>query len=106
MSGDWATVLSEIPNQSGLQEWRVAAVTATDAEAAAIGFPDGTRGRIPLSELTWAREQIQTWLGSEIRRPSDAVSPGDVVYVEALSGEDTAGQYGLRQVPERSPETQ
>ncbi|MCH8858778.1 MAG: transglycosylase domain-containing protein, partial [Proteobacteria bacterium] len=100
MSGDWATALSEIPNLSGLQEWRVAAVTATDAEAAAIGFPDGTQGLIPLSELTWAREQIQTWLGSEIRRPSDAVSPGDVVYVEALSGEGAAGQYALRQVPE------
>jgi len=86
--------------------WRLSVVTATDAEKAEVLLADGSRGRIPMAELTWARKWIEGQrIGYEPKKPSDVLKAGDVVLVEAVNengeGETYAeDSYALRQVPE------
>jgi penicillin-binding protein 1A len=92
-------------------------------ESVKIAFSDGTEGRIPFSELKWARKFISdNAMGGEPRKASEVVTPGDVVYVEAMqkpaetkpadpkavnakpadakeSEQTVEGMYSLRQVP-------
>jgi penicillin-binding protein 1A len=101
MTGDWMTALKAVPNKSGIASWQLAAVTSvTNPAAAEVTFIDGSKGRVPLAELAWARQKVRTWLGPEIGKVGDAVKLGDVVYVEA-AGEPgkTTDVYGLRQIP-------
>jgi penicillin-binding protein 1A len=76
------------------------------ADALDIGFADGTRGRVPLAELRWARAQRENGsLGPGIRKPSDVAKLGDVILVEPVAKDERgkdypAGSFGLRQIPE------
>ena len=100
---DLAGRLQEIERPIGIDDdWLLAAVTATDAKQAEILLPDGRAGRIPMSELTWARKWIEGQrIGYEPKKPSDVLQPGDVVLVEALTGDEAeADSYGLRQIPD------
>jgi penicillin-binding protein 1A len=94
---DWAAALSKVQNKSGVPSWQLAAVTGFDKNDALIVFADGATGRIPFDELKWARKSVKTWLGPEVRKPQDVVSPGNVVYVEALEKEPQ--KFALRQLP-------
>jgi len=91
--------------------WQLAVVTRTDKDGAAIGFKGGAIGRIPFSEMRWARLPHDNGkLGPYPRTVSDVIKPGDVVMVEptiAVSkGEPlnakTPAPYTLCQVPEIS----
>lgn len=103
----WAKKLSSIPMPGGPDSWRLAVVLKEDdPQGTDIGFADGTRGRIPLSELKWARQSKDDGerLGPEIKKPIDALKLGDVVLVEAVAKDDKgkdypANTFGLRQVP-------
>jgi penicillin-binding protein 1A len=103
---DWAHSLAGVPAPPGSQPWQLAVVIETTADSAAIGLADGSRGRIPLAELHWARAWVEgERLGPEVRRPSDVLKPADVVLVEKVSEEPKGkayppGTYGLRQIPE------
>lgn len=69
------------------------------AAKATLGFADGSRGVIPLSELKWARKDLpKQAVGPEIRQSSDVLKVGDVVIAKPLQGQE--GVYGLHQVPE------
>lgn len=104
---DWAAPLGAIKMPAGGEAWRLAVVLPGEAkaDAAEIGFADGTRGRIPLAELRWARPYIDDdRVGPEPRKPADTVKPGEVVLVEAVvkdeKGKDLPpGSFGLRQIP-------
>ncbi|MCC9625497.1 penicillin-binding protein 1A [Thalassospira sp. MA62] len=103
LEGDWAQRLREVETPSDVP-WDRAVVLGTDANEATLGLADGTRGRIPLRFLTWARpwQKGQT-LGATVGSPSDVLHPGDVVYVKhfaELDGEQLPpNTYGLRQIP-------
>jgi penicillin-binding protein 1A len=99
IDGDWKNTLASMGNQSGINAWRLAVVLGDDSDDSVdIGFDDGSRGRIPWSELKWARKELHNALvGAAPEQPRDVVRPGSVVYVEPI---DTQGNYGLRQVPE------
>ncbi len=84
-TGYWQQALARVPNQSGVPTWHLAVVTATSPSEATIAFADGSHGTIPLSELKWARKQIKTYVGAEVKAPSDVVKAGDVVYVEPVT---------------------
>jgi penicillin-binding protein 1A len=103
LSTEWRKTLADMPALLDVTEWRLAAVTGLTPDAVKIGFGDGTDGKIPLSELKWARKFItDEKMGAEPKKPADVVTPGDVVYVEALPKTpeaDNAGVYTLRQVP-------
>jgi penicillin-binding protein 1A len=99
ISGDWKDALANAGNQSGIATWRVAVVLGFgDNESVAIGLDNGAQGRIPFSELAWARKELPDALvGAVPTSARQVVKPGDVIYVEPL---DANGNYGLRQVPE------
>ncbi|MFD1380166.1 penicillin-binding transpeptidase domain-containing protein [Fodinicurvata halophila] len=93
----------------------MAAVLELDAQEARIGLTDGSRGRIPMSELRWARPALEDQrVGAEPSQPEDVLEVGDVILVEALEDEQTSGEeegsaaengaeslrsYTLRQIP-------
>lgn len=104
LATDWKKTLKDMPALFDVTEWRLAAVTGYGAnESVTIGFSDGSEGRIPLAELKWARKFIaDERQGSEPKKASEVVTPGDVIYVEPLpkaADGSTNGAYALRQVP-------
>jgi penicillin-binding protein 1A len=112
--GDWAAHLAAVPVPPVATDvgWRLAMVTRSEPDGAAIGFANGATGRIPFSEMRWARPRYaNASLGPAPRSAADVVKPGDVVMVEpigASSGKGeppaakTGGAYTLCQVPEIS----
>jgi penicillin-binding protein 1A len=98
ISGNWAAALKAMGNHSGIESWQVAAVLGYGPGGSArIGLADGREARIPLKEMQWARPALAgAEVGAAPDKPEKVVKPGDVVYVEKVSGDD----YGLRQVPE------
>jgi penicillin-binding protein 1A len=104
LATDWKKTLGDIPALLDVTEWRLAAVMGYGPnESVQIGFADGKEGRIPHAELKWARKFItDERMGPEPKKAAEVVTPGDVVYVEALpkaADGSTKGLYGLRQVP-------
>jgi penicillin-binding protein 1A len=109
------TAIAALPDPAAMTSWRLAAVTSVDNGGANIALKGGGSGRIPLSELTWARRATADQrLGSAVYRAQEVLSPGDVVLVEPLgaaaptppsatrSPTSPSLLYGLRQVPDVS----
>ncbi len=108
ISGNWPEALSAVKVPPGLFDWKLGVVLSSDAQSAKVGLTDGSQGEIPLNELAWARPvDANHNLGPAVRKPSDALKPGQVVAVE-LATKDGAGKdyppytYALRQIPEIS----
>ena len=99
VQGNWKATLASAGNQSGIDTWRVAVVLDFGADKSVeIGLDDGSRAKIPFSELGWARRELRdAAVGAAPASPREVLKPGDVIYVEPVDG---AGDYGLRQVPE------
>ena len=109
--GDWATHLATVavPPVANDVGWRLAMVIRSDPDGAAIGFADGTTGRIAFSEMRWARPRYENGtFGFHPRGAADVVKPGDVVMVDPIAPRADApsgkvpGLYTLCQVPEVS----
>ncbi len=82
-----------------LLDWRLALVSSVADDAAALLFPDGSTGVLPLSQMTWARPRLPGGgLGPKPRRVRDVLEPGDVIVVAPVEGKE--GTYALRQRPE------
>jgi penicillin-binding protein 1A len=105
ISGDWGVKLAEVKVLNDVSPWRAAVVLETSDHAARIGLQPGRdlAGRIdkqretaviPLDGMKWAKTK-----GKPVKKVSDVVEPGDVIYVEP---DKKDGQYVLRQVPEVS----
>ncbi|MBO6729853.1 MAG: penicillin-binding protein 1A [Maricaulis sp.] len=99
----WETRLEEFTLPRDLDAgWMGAVVLSLSADAAEIGFADGTRGSIPMSALEWGRETLPDGeLGPIVTTPSEVLSSGDVILVESIADQEdyTDGQFGLRQIP-------
>ncbi len=112
--GDWAVHLGAVPVPGVARDlgWRLAMVTRNDGDSAAIGFADGATGRIPFSEMRWARPWRPNGnFGPAARNAADVVKPGDVVMVAPLRAASSKGEavnaklpaaFTLCQVPEVS----
>ena len=102
---DWQLQLKEVARPAASGDWQLAIVLKLTSQAAHIGLADGSEGRIPLSELTWARPTLKDQkVGARPKRPADALVVGDVVLVEPVTQDSDgnayeAGSYGLRQIP-------
>jgi penicillin-binding protein 1A len=105
-SPDWQRALSRTARPKGLLEWSLAVVLGTDDQFAYVGVDDGKQGRIPMTELTWARQALEKQKrGAKIKKPSNVLGRGDVIAVSRVTvgvkdkpvPEDF---YGLRQIPE------
>lgn len=97
--GDWGVKLAEIRAVSDVG-WKLAVVLDTQADTARIGLQPGR----DQAGVVVAARQIGLVTGDGVRWTRRAVNralnPGDVVYVEPISGRE--GQFRLRQVPEVS----
>ncbi|HWA92054.1 MAG TPA: penicillin-binding protein 1A [Rhizomicrobium sp.] len=97
-TADWQKKLAAIPNQSGIDTWQVAVVLGFDGTTTNIGLAGGKQATIPLKDLAWARKQMPgMFVGAGVSKPADVLKLGDIVYVEPT---ETAGEFGLRQVPQ------
>jgi len=105
ISKSWQDALNKVPKPPGTNNWKMAVVLAANASAAEIGLMDGTKGRIPLSDLDWAREYITAEsLGPAISSTGMVFSKGDVILVLPDANEKKAAQgvYSLQQIPKVS----
>jgi len=112
--GDWVARLAMVPVPAVTSDvgWRLAMVIRSEPDAATIGLANGVTGRIPFSEMRWARQRRDNGsFGLYPRSAAEVVKPGDVVMVEPVNtsspkGErdptKTAGVFTLCQVPEIS----
>jgi len=98
-SREWGLAIAELPVLGDVKPWRLAVVLDAAGDSARLGLQPV---REASGQLRPERETVT--LGSEgIRwtrrtRVSQAVSAGDVVYVEPIDGKP--GQVRLRQMPE------
>ncbi len=103
---DWAVQLSEIQRPAGMGDWLSAVVLAVDEAGVEIGTADSQRGRIPMSELTWARAALKKQKrGSKVKAPSDVLAVGDVIAVEPAAKDGKgkaypANSFALKQIPD------
>jgi penicillin-binding protein 1A len=97
-NGDWRAQLVKLPNQSGIDAWKLSVMLGYDGKAIKVGFVDGTTGLIPYDGYKWARRELKNAnVGAAPQKPQDVAKPGDALYVEP---EGKPGEFGLRQVPE------
>jgi len=92
--GDWAAHLAAAPVPGVARDvgWRLAVVTRSDADGAAIGFANGATGHIPFSEMRWARPwHINGSFGPYPHNAADVVKPGDVVMVGPIRASSRDG---------------
>src|SRR5471032_2661743 len=84
---DWKKNLGAIPDESGIDSWRLAAALDYAGKAVRIGFADGTTAIMPYDGYKWARRQLPgaVW-GPTPAAPGEVVKPGDVFYVEPQIG--------------------
>jgi penicillin-binding protein 1A len=90
IKSDWTANLAAqpLPPGAGAMGWQLAMVVNTEGDGAAIGFKDGSTGRIPFSQMRWARPLREDGtLGGYPRNAADVVKPGDVVLVEPFAAE-------------------
>ncbi len=98
--GDWAKELSAMPVPVDVNPWRLAMVLDVSASEATIGFPGQENGTIPLKLLKWARKAAgeSGRMGPEVKKASDVLAPGDVVYVAPAT--EGKANYHLVQMPQ------
>jgi len=102
----WAQALAAIPMPPAPETWRLAVVLELGKAEARIGLADETRGRIPMSELTWARPWLEDQeVGEKPKKPAEVLAAGDVILVEAVTEDEEGeaypeGSHGLRQIPD------
>jgi penicillin-binding protein 1A len=105
-AGDWHELLAPLEPPAGAGDWRLALVLEVGEEQVQVGFKDNSIGQMPFAELAWARPWLEGQeVGPKPKRPSDVLSAGDVVLVEAVTrnaeGEPYPGvTFALRQIPE------
>ncbi|MDA0339046.1 MAG: penicillin-binding protein 1A [Proteobacteria bacterium] len=97
----WHEELKNLAISVGRPAWQLAAVISVDEEGAIIGFANEQTGRVPFGSMAWARPWLKgQHVGAKPNRPSDVVSPGDVIVVEKADGKEVDGtQYTLQQIP-------
>ena len=98
VAGDWGPPLADVPALGDVKPWRLAVVLDMNGNDAQVGLqprrdPDGRvnrereTGTMVPTGLRWSRGTGRNGL-----------TPGDVVYAEAIDAKP--GQYRLRQIPE------
>jgi penicillin-binding protein 1A len=98
VNSDWHAKLAKLPNQSGVETWKLSVALSFDQKVIKIGFADGTTGTIPYDNYKWARRELRNAnVGAAPQKPQDVAKLGDALYVEP---EGKPGEFGLRQIPE------
>jgi penicillin-binding protein 1A len=85
---NWQEELKKLPTPQSLLEYKLAVVLDVADNQAEIGLIDGSKSKIPIAEMKWAR--------SNLKSVKALLKKGDVIVVEPIK--DTL--YALRQIPE------
>lgn len=107
---NWQEVLKKHGRPIGmLNEWRLAMVLSSKSSSVTIGFEDGSKGIIPLSNLKWAAKHLGNGKkGPAISAASQVLQTGDVIFAFAEKDASDASDtleidglpvYRLRQIP-------
>lgn len=99
----WQEKLSRYERPASmLASWRLAVVLETGANEGTIGFADGTRGKLELQHLSWARrtKKGSITLGPAVNTVRDVLAKGDVIMVDDITLQNGNKVLGLRQIPE------
>ncbi len=97
INSDWAMNLKRLDKPPGLGSWLLSVVLDVQAVEVTIGFSDSTQGKIPLSNLVWARQaKGGQRLGPVIEDARDLLSVGDVVLVRASQEDPNIDTDGLK----------
>lgn len=110
---DWQKTLQARTPPGGAGDWALALVLKVSDTAAEIGVrvskTETRQGRVPLSELTWARPVLpEQKVGAAPRKVADVLTVGDLILVEPVTTtadgktKYPADTYGLRQIPDVS----
>ncbi len=97
----WQVLLSRESMVSGMEDdgWKKAIVISVKDDSAEIGFVNGTKGIIPLSDLVWARRVIDDRRSDvAVSSVKQVLSVGDIIFVKAKNSDSKT--YSLQQVPE------
>ena len=98
---NWRENLAKLPNESGIETWRIAVALGYEGKSLRVGFNDGATGLVTPEGYRWARRQLPGALvGAVPSGPQEIAKPGAILYVEPLEKPAKPGEYGLRQVPE------
>src|SRR5713226_4964726 len=74
-----------LPAGAGTAGWQLAVVLRTESDGVAIGLKGGETGRIPFTQMRWARPlRDDGSLGGFPRNAADVAKPGDLVLTELL----------------------
>ncbi|ADE30373.1 penicillin-binding protein 1A [Rickettsia prowazekii] len=84
---NWQEELKKLPTPSSLLEYKLAVVLDVSDNHAKIGLIDGSKAKIPIVEMQWAR--------SNLKSVKTLLKKGDVIVVEPIKD-----CYALRQIPE------
>lgn len=96
---NWKDILDKTPQQPLIKGWQLAIVLALTGDNAVIGLEDGSKGKVELQHITWAKRYInRNTIGDKVQKPADVLSRGDVIVV-SKNPENQDG-YMLQQIPE------
>lgn len=102
----WHEALTEItPPKGAPSDWTLGVVLQLNKGDVSVGLADGTQGVLPFSEMTWAREWLEgQLLGPRLKKPSDALNKGDVVWLKPVTQNSKGDKYqpntfALQQIP-------
>ncbi len=107
--GDWGETIGKIKVPADLDPWRLAIVLEVDEAGAKVGLQPKTlisgaiarerdTGMVPVTLMTWARKYVDgSKLGPEIKKATDVLAVGDIIYV---APDKTEGLYHLVQLPD------
>lgn len=85
---NWQEELKKLPTPQSLLEYKLAVVLDVADNQAEIGLVDGSKSKIPIAEMKWAR--------SNLKSVKALLKKGDVIVVEPIKD----ALYALRQIPE------
>jgi len=97
---DWGVPLADVAEYGDIKPWRLAVVLDANDISLRIGLQperDKSGALVQGRETGSVTAEGTRWTG---KRPRALVKPGDVVYVEPVTGK--SGEYRLRQIPEVS----
>ncbi len=114
LGDDWGKSFGKIKALGDVPEWKLAVVIGTGDLEVSVGIKPKSKasgalsnerntGTIKLADMKWAlkiRDDIKK--SHKVKRASDVLKIGDVIFVESIADEASLNGYRLRQLPEVS----
>lgn len=95
---EWKAIIKAFVKPEASGTWKPAIVIAAQADSASVGFKDGSKGSIPLTNMLWARKRLaEQYVGKKIEAATDVLKVGDIILVGTNPQNNT---LTLEQIPD------